>query len=96
MDFLSIIINLVSGGIGGNIAGAGLKDKTLGAVGNSIAGALGGTAGVWIIKALGLLSSLGLADMSIGSILGAAGTSAVSGGIVTAIIGMIKAKMEGK
>lgn len=96
MDILSIIINLVSGGVGGNIAGASLKDKSLGAIGNTIAGAIGGTAGAWILSALGVLGSLGLTDMSIGSLLGSAGTSAVSGGIITAIVGIIKNKMSGK
>lgn len=96
MDIVSIIVNLISGGVGGNVAGAGLKDKSLGVIGNSIAGAIGGTAGAWIIKALGFLSAFGITDMSIGSLLGAAGTSAVSGGIITAIIAMIKSKMAGK
>jgi uncharacterized membrane protein YeaQ/YmgE (transglycosylase-associated protein family) len=94
MDFISVLINLVSGGVGGNIAGAGLKDKSLGMIGNTIAGAIGGTAGAWIIKALGVLSSFGLTDMSMGSIIGAVGTSAVSGGVITAIVAMIKDRMK--
>lgn len=94
MDFMSLLIDLVSGGVGGNIAGAGLKDKSLGMIGNTIAGAIGGTAGAWIIKALGVMSSFGLTDMSIGSIVGTVGASAVSGGIITAIIAMVKDKMK--
>jgi hypothetical protein len=94
MDILGMIINLVSGGIGGNVAGASSKSLNLGILGNSLAGAIGGTAGVWIMQAVGILSSLGISDLSsIGAILGSAGTSAVSGGIVTAIIGLIKSKM---
>jgi uncharacterized membrane protein YeaQ/YmgE (transglycosylase-associated protein family) len=94
MDIVGILINLVSGGIGGNAAGAALKDKSLGSIGNTIAGALGGSAGVWILNAVGVLSSLGINNFSdIGALLGTVGTSAVSGGLVTAIIGMIKSKM---
>lgn len=94
MDLVSIIINLISGGIGGNVAGATMKDKSLGALGNSIAGAIGGTAGALILQAVGVLNSVGMGDMSISTILGLAGSSAVGGGIITAIIGMIKNKMS--
>jgi len=39
---LPIIINLVSGAVGGNVVGSLLKNLSLGTVGNSIAGILGG------------------------------------------------------
>ena len=39
MDFLNLIISLISGAVGGNIAGAALKDRSLGTVGNSISAA---------------------------------------------------------
>jgi hypothetical protein len=94
MDVVGAIINLVSGGLGGNILGAAWKDKTLGAVGNTIAGAIGGIAGTYIMQAVGVLNSLGLSDMSIGSIAGSVGTSAVSGAVLTAIVGMIKSSMN--
>ena len=42
MDIISLIINLISGAVGGNIAGSVLKDQSLGTMGNSIAGILGG------------------------------------------------------
>lgn len=42
MDIVSIIIQLVVGALGGNAAGAALKDKSLVGTGNSIAGAIGG------------------------------------------------------
>jgi hypothetical protein len=31
MDFLNLIISLISGAVGGNISGAALKDQSLGA-----------------------------------------------------------------
>ena len=39
---VGLIIQLVSGAVGGNIAGAALKQYDLGSVGNSIVGVIGG------------------------------------------------------
>lgn len=94
MDIVGAIINLVSGAVGGNILGAAWKDKTLGAVGNTIAGAIGGVAGTYIMQAVGVLNSLGLSEMTIGSIAGSVGTSAVSGAVLTGIAGLIKNAMS--
>jgi hypothetical protein len=41
MDLTALIIQLISGALGGNAAGAASKDLSLGPLGNSIAGALG-------------------------------------------------------
>jgi uncharacterized membrane protein YeaQ/YmgE (transglycosylase-associated protein family) len=93
MDFLGLAVNAVSGLIGGNILGAAWKEKSLGALGNSIAGLVGGAAGAYIMQAVGLLQSVGLADMSVASLLGSVGSAGVGGAILTAIIGMIKKSM---
>lgn len=90
MDIVGLIINLVSGLIGGNAAGLALKDKSLGAIGNSIAGLIGGAAGGYILQAVGLLTTMGMADMTVGSVLGHLGTGVISGGVLTAIVGFIK------
>ena len=42
---INIIIQLIAGAVGGNAAGAGLKNYDLGTLGNTIAGALGGAVG---------------------------------------------------
>lgn len=94
MDVVGMLINLISGGVGGNIAGAALKDKTLGTIGNTIAGAVGGAAGAYIMQAVGILNSVGLGDMSIAAILGSVGSSAAGGAVLTAIVGMIKNAMN--
>ena len=39
---IPLIIQLISGAVGGNIAGAILKNLNLGPIGNSIAGIVGG------------------------------------------------------
>ena len=43
---INLIIQLVAGALGGNGAGNALKDLYLGPLGNTIAGAIGGVAGV--------------------------------------------------
>lgn len=42
MNIISLIIEAISGAVGGNVAGAAMKENSLGTVGNSIAGILGG------------------------------------------------------
>ena len=42
MTFTQLIIELIIGAIGGNAAGAVMKDKSLGTLGNTIAGVVGG------------------------------------------------------
>jgi len=94
MDFIGLLINLVGGGIGGGLSGAALKEKSLGTIGNIIAGIVGGTIGSYILQAIGILKMFGIADIPIGSIATQGGISAVIGAIVTAAIGLIKSKMS--
>lgn len=46
------IISLITGAIGGNVAGAIFKNLTLGPLGNTIAGLVGGGAGTAILNAV--------------------------------------------
>lgn len=86
------IISLISGGAGGAGAGALLKEKGLGMIGNLLSGAGG--------AALGNLGGVSIASLipALGSMLGATGGnivgSGVNGLILTAIIGFIKSKMK--
>jgi len=50
MDIASLIIEAVSRAVGGNVAGAALKEKSLGAIGNSIAEIVGGGVGGTILQ----------------------------------------------
>lgn len=50
MDLVGLLISVISGAVGGNIAGAAMQDKSLGTLGNSIAGVLGGGAGGAVLK----------------------------------------------
>ena len=42
---MDLIIQIIAGLVGGNAAGAGLKNLSLGTAGNSVAGAVGGGLG---------------------------------------------------
>lgn len=95
MDVVSTLISLVSGAVGGNVAGAAFSEKNLGVIANSIIGLLGGGAGEYLLKALGVIASTSAAagatgSLDIASILTNIGVSGVSGGVITAIITFIK------
>ena len=92
MDIANLLITLVSGAAGGNLAGAALKDKGLGTLGNTIAGLVGGTAGNYIAQAIDLYSKLGVngTELDIGNILATVGTSGVSGAVLLVIVSLIK------
>ena len=47
---VNLIIQLIAGVVGGNAAGAALKDYNLGNLGNTIAGAIGGVAGGQFVR----------------------------------------------
>lgn len=102
MDIVSLIISLVSGAIGGNIAGKAMPEKDMGVIANSMIGLLGGGAGEYILKALGFLATAtaasGGADgsLDIASILANVGVSGVSGGVITAVIALIKDALQKK
>jgi hypothetical protein len=89
MDITSLIINLISGAAGGNAAGAAMPDKSLGTVGNSLAGLLGGGAGGAILQAIiPALAQGGGSDL--GSILGNIAGGGVGGGLLMILTSMIK------
>jgi uncharacterized membrane protein YeaQ/YmgE (transglycosylase-associated protein family) len=52
MNIISLIIEAISGAVGGNVAGAAMKENSLGTLGNSIAGILGGGAGGMILQSI--------------------------------------------
>ena len=79
------LISLVSGGAGGNIVGALLKDKSLGPVLNSILGAAGGAIG-------GQLLPLILSELQGGGYGQNAGLSAIVGALLPLIVGLLKKK----
>jgi len=80
---MPLITQLISGAVGGNVIGAVLKKFSLGMVGNSIAGLVGG----------------GLAGQFLGPMLGGGlpaelGAAAGGGGILMVVIGLVKNAMS--
>src|SRR5258705_9563975 len=49
MNIICLIIQVISGAVGGNVAGAAMKESSLGTLGNSIAGIVGGGLGGTIL-----------------------------------------------
>jgi hypothetical protein len=78
---IDLIIQIVAGVIGGHAAGATLKNCTLGAIGNTIAGAIGGVAGVQLLAQVipALANTAGNVDVGtlVGQIIGGGGGGAV-------------------
>jgi len=93
---INLIIQLIAGAIGGNAAGAGLKNIDLGALGNTIAGAIGGAGGGTLLTALLPMLQGAAGNVDIGQVLGQAVGGGVAGAIVTAIVGLIKNAMAGQ
>ncbi|MDY0099748.1 MAG: GlsB/YeaQ/YmgE family stress response membrane protein [Bacteroidales bacterium] len=93
-NIIAIIIQLLSGALGGYGAGSLLKKLSLGSTWNSIIGILGGGLGGQILGWLGIGTGDGGLDLSsiIGSILG----GGVGGGVLLSIIGFIKSLLGKK
>jgi hypothetical protein len=81
MDLTAVLIQLISGAVGGNVAGLANKAKSLGPVVNTVLGALGGLGG-------GQLANGALGGGTATEV----GASAVVGALVPLIVGMLKKK----
>lgn len=85
---LNIIIQLICGALGGNGAGALMKKLSLGTLGNSIVGILGGGLGGQLMGLLKIAPAAGGGDLS--GIISSVLSGGVGGGVLLAIIGAIK------
>jgi uncharacterized membrane protein YeaQ/YmgE (transglycosylase-associated protein family) len=93
---INLIIQLIAGALGGNAAGAAMKNLDLGTLGNTIAGALGGAGGGALLTALlPMLQGAASGNVDIGALAAQAVGGGVAGAIVTAIVGAIKNGMAG-
>ena len=94
MNIVSLIIQLVSGAAGGNLAGALLKKFSLGPIGNSIVGILGGGLGGQLLGMGGMGAATSAASgLDIGSIVSSVAGGGVGGGVLMAIVGLIRQQM---
>jgi len=82
VDITSLIIQLVTGAVGGNVIGALVKKFSLGFLGNTVAGVVGGGLGGSLLG-----GALG------GGMVGQVGSAAAGGGILMVIVGLVKSMM---
>ncbi|MGI9464282.1 MAG: hypothetical protein ACR2OM_10095 [Aestuariivirgaceae bacterium] len=87
-----LIIQLISGAVGGNAAGAVMKQHSIGAIGNTIAGVIGGGVGGQILNAVTGMGGAG--GMDIGSIISQVAGGGVGGGILMVVVSLIKGAMN--
>lgn len=105
MDLVNLLITLVSGAAGGNIAGAAAPTKSLGIAGNTIFGLIGGGLGQYLLKHfLGVEVSAETVDTAMKAVQGLdlthvlenVGASGIGGAVLTFIVGLIKNSVAGK
>ena len=96
VNMISLIIEGLSGAVGGNIAGAALKENTLGTVGNSIAGIVGGGLGGTLLQSV-LGGAVADGDpLDVTTILSNVAGGGAGGAILMALIGFMKMAMVKK
>src|SRR4029077_10293100 len=93
MNIISLIIEAISGAVGGNVAGAAMKEYSLRTVGKLIAGIFGGGLGGTLLQMVMGSAATGGGSMDLTSILSNVAGGGVGGAILMAIIGIIKNKM---
>jgi uncharacterized membrane protein YeaQ/YmgE (transglycosylase-associated protein family) len=94
MDILPLIIQLASGAVGGNVAGKLMPKSSLGTIGNSIAGIVGGGLGGQLLGMLGLGGAAG--GMDVAGIISSIAGGGAGGGVLMAIVGFVKGLIQKK
>ena len=91
MDFVALLIQLVAGATGGNIAGSLLRRMSLGPIGNTIAGMVGGGIGnVMLNGVLGPGQVAALAVLDPGAVIGEIAAAGVGGGVIMVLVGLLR------
>jgi hypothetical protein len=94
---MELIIQLIAGAIGGNAAGAGLKNLSLGTAGNSIAGILGGGIGGQILSMVmggaGGDAAAAVAGLDFAAIASSLASGGVGGAVMLVVAGVVKNMM---
>jgi uncharacterized membrane protein YeaQ/YmgE (transglycosylase-associated protein family) len=88
----SLIIQLVSGAVGGNVAGQLFKQYSLGTLGNTIAGVVGGGLGGQLLATL----TPSLMNGELAGYAGQAVGSGVGGLVVMFAVAVVKQMMAGR
>jgi len=105
MNLTAIILQLISGGVGGNIVGSVLQKLNLGPVGNSIVGIIGGvltgqltnmlgSGGTAATAATAATTAAASSGFDLSSLLANVGGAGLGGAVLTAIVGLVKSQMS--
>lgn len=95
MNWVGLLVPLISGVIGSNLVGSLSKKLSLGPVGNSIAGLLGGGIGAALaFEATGVSIAATANTMGLGPITAALVGGGAGGAALNAIIGAVRNKMQ--
>jgi uncharacterized membrane protein YeaQ/YmgE (transglycosylase-associated protein family) len=90
MNLVALIISLVSGAVGGNLAGTVMKDKSLGTLGNSLAGVFGGGIGAFVLQALGLVQEVAGGGVDLATIVANVVSGGIGGSVLLFIVSLLK------
>jgi hypothetical protein len=93
-SLIALVVQLIAGAVGGNAAGAALKDVDLGTLGNSIAGAIGGGIGGQLLAVMIPADAGGALD--VGALLGEIAGGGAGGALLTIIAGLVKNMTAGR
>ncbi len=97
MDFIGLIIQIISGAVGGNAAG-GLSKQSLGPLLNSVLGGVGGVVLGQVLAALSGDQSLAQpgtdGSLDLPAILSSVIGGGAGGAVLTWVVGFIKNKMQ--
>src|SRR4030095_315177 len=91
---INLIVQLLAGAIGGNLAGAAPQDSGLGVLGTTIAGVIGGGVMGQVLQSLLPLAG-GTGGLDIGALLGQIVAGGAGGATLTVIAGIVKSTMAG-
>jgi hypothetical protein len=95
MDIASLLIQLLSGAAGGNLAGKMLSQLSLGGLGNSLAGVIGGGLGSQVLNSMlgaGATAAASAAspDIDLSGLLTQVIGGGAGGGIMMMLVGVLK------
>jgi len=88
MNIIGLLITMVSGAVGGSFAGEAMPERSLGPIGNSLTGLLGGGAGAAIMHLLGVTQSAP-GGLDVATIVGSVAGGGIAGSLLMAIVGAI-------
>lgn len=86
---MELIIGLIAGAVGGNVAGGIFRKLNMGMLVNSVAGIIGGGLGTQALDMLGA-GSMTQGGVDLTGVLGQVATGGVGGGALLALVGLIR------